>query len=567
MNNKIVSCHIGRLDFFNGLSLEIQRGDIVVFTGPNNAGKTQCLRDIEHFCKQGNKSRESIVIKSLELQKNNPDQLHEYLDKICEIHENCMGDEEYYALGSHRNIADVQMGFSQQNMLGDSFPFFVSTLNTTGRLGLCERDGKKPESGRKYIEPLQFMIHEKSYNQRLSDYFYKAFGEHLIPDDVSNDKATTLRIGEPLMSQGKVVSMFDEMEYFRQQLKKMPLIKYQGDGVKSFLGIVMELMMEMYSIFLVDEPEAFLHPPHARLLGRIMVELIGADRQLFLSSHSSDLIKGLLEVAPERVKVVRVERDCVTFLSTQTFDSVWKDPILRHSNIMESLFHQTSIIVESDGDCKLYSIVMQAMNEAAGRFPEVLFIHSDGKQRLAVVVSALKALHVDFRVVPDADILNNKDVFKKLFESCGGIWTDPLDEAYRVLEEGMPKNVGYRTRDEIRTELNAILDKSEDSDVSSEHLEKLKDILKQKSKWSAFKKSGLNSLSGETLVAANYLYCEASKVNLYPVPIGELESFVQTVGGHGPKWVNAVVEMYPDLNDPVYTPIKSFINSWFPAKP
>lgn len=558
-----VSCHISRLDFFNGISLDIQKGDIVVFTGPNNAGKTQCLRDIEHFCKYGEKSREGIVVKSLVLQKQNPDQIHEHLKKLSEIHENCMGNDEYYALGSHETVDEVQDGFNSDNMLGASFSFFVSTLNTTSRLGLCEKNGKKPDNGRKYMEPIQYMVHDQTYTKRLSDYFYKAFGCHLIPDNVSDDKATTLRIGEPIMTQGKVVSMFDELEYFRHQLGKMPLIKYQGDGVKAYVGIVMELMMEMYSMFLIDEPEAFLHPPHARVLGHVMVELIGSERQLFLSTHSSDLIKGLLEVAPDRVKVVRVERDCVTVLPQQSFDNVWNDPILRHSNIMESLFHQTSIIVESDGDCKFYSIMMQTINEAAGRYPEVLFVCSGSKQRLAVVVSALRALHVDYRVVPDADILNNKGNYQKLFEACGGVWTAEIDNAYKILEDGQPKNVGYRTRQEIKDEINAILDRSADSDVSNEHLEKLKRILSQKSKWDTFKSHGLNSLSGEVLKAAEYLYDEAHKIGLYPVTIGELESFVPQIGGHGPKWVNSVIERYQDLNDQVYNPAKDFVKSWF----
>lgn len=559
----MVSCHISKFEFFNGISLDIKKGDIVVFTGPNNAGKTQCLRDIENFCKYGNKSRESVVIKSLELQKHDAYRLEDHLKSISEIQENCMGSDEYWALGSHEDIDGVKKGFNTPNMLGDSYPFFVSTLNTATRLSLCDRDGKKPDTGRRYTEPLQYMVHDKPYTNRLSDYFYKAFGCHLVPDSVSDEKATSLRIGDPIMSQGKVVSMFDELEYFRHQLEKMPLIKYQGDGVKAYLGIVMELMMEMYSMFLIDEPEAFLHPPHARVLGRVMVDLIGTDRQLFLSTHSSDLIKGLLDVAPDRVKVVRVERNCITVLPKQSFDNVWDDPILRHSNIMECLFHKTAIIVESDGDCKFYSIILQTINEAAGRYPEVLFVCSGSKQRLAVVVSALRALHVDYRVVPDADILNNKDNFRKLFESCGGVWTDPIADAYKVLEEGLPKNPGYRTRQEIRDELKAILDRSTDSDVSNEHLGKLKDVLKQKSKWDDFKEQGLNSLTGDVLKAAEYLYTEAHKVNLYPVTIGQLESFIPTINLHGPKWVNAVIEKYQDLNDPVYDSVKKFVNSWF----
>ena len=46
---------------------------------------------------------------------------------------------------------------------------------------------------------------------------------------------------------------------------------------------------------------------------------------------------------------------------------------------------------------------------------------------------------------------------------------------------------------------------------------------------------------------------------IYIVPVGELECFVKEVGGHGPEWVNSVLEIYPDLDDSVYDEIKKFI--------
>lgn len=37
--------------------------------------------------------------------------------------------------------------------------------------------------------------------------------------------------------------------------------------------------------------------------------------------------------------------------------------------------------------------------------------------------------------------------------------------------------------------------------------------------------------------------CEKlAKCGLFVVPVGELEGFARSVGGHGPKWVNSVLE-------------------------
>ena len=43
--------------------------------------------------------------------------------------------------------------------------------------------------------------------------------------------------------------------------------------------------------------------------------------------------------------------------------------------------------------------------------------------------------------------------------------------------------------------------------------------------------------------------------------VGELECFVKAVGGHGPEWVNTVLESYPDLDADIYTDARDFISA------
>ena len=327
------------------------------------------------------------------------------------MHDNCMGEDEYHILGAHEEVRAVE-AFKNTTRLGGAFKFFVSRLNTASRLSLCEEKVEKPREQGIYLSPMQCVVHDKLFRNKLSDIFFKAFGQHLVPDNIE-DKSTTLCIGEPVMTSGRVVEMSEELNYFRHKLSSLPRVASQGDGVKSFIGIVMELMMEIYSIFLIDEPEAFLHPPHARVLGREMVSLLSPHRQLFLATHSSDIIKGLLETGHDRVKIVRIDRSGdkadVNVLKKETFDEIWKDPILRHSNIMDGLFHKKVVICESDSDCKFYSVLLSHISEKEGRYPEILFVHSGSKQRLYVLVEALKKLNVDTKVVPDIDILNQTE--------------------------------------------------------------------------------------------------------------------------------------------------------------
>lgn len=47
--------------------------------------------------------------------------------------------------------------------------------------------------------------------------------------------------------------------------------------------------------------------------------------------------------------------------------------------------------------------------------------------------------------------------------------------------------------------------------------------------------------------------------HIYLVTVGESEGFVRQIGGHGPDWVNNVLEVYPDLDNPVYKDITEFV--------
>ncbi|RXK86005.1 hypothetical protein ESB13_04125 [Filimonas effusa] len=56
--------------------------------------------------------------------------------------------------------------------------------------------------------------------------------------------------------------------------------------MKTFAGVFMSLFAEEYNINIIDEPEAFLHPPQALLLGQMMGRELDSDKQLFIATVS-----------------------------------------------------------------------------------------------------------------------------------------------------------------------------------------------------------------------------------------------------------------------------------------
>ena len=59
--------YISKVHFNDDTILDTQRNSIVVFVGPNNAGKSQALRDIFAICKN---KVPSIVVSDIEIIKN-----------------------------------------------------------------------------------------------------------------------------------------------------------------------------------------------------------------------------------------------------------------------------------------------------------------------------------------------------------------------------------------------------------------------------------------------------------------------------------------------------------------
>jgi hypothetical protein len=57
-------------------------------------------------------------------------------------------------------------------------------------------------------------------------------------------------------------------ESYLRDLAEVPLLHQSGDGIRSFAGTLVAATCGAHPLLLIDEPEAFLHPPQARRLSR-----------------------------------------------------------------------------------------------------------------------------------------------------------------------------------------------------------------------------------------------------------------------------------------------------------
>jgi len=83
------------------------------------------------------------------------------------------------------------------------------------------------------------------------------------------------------------------------------------------------------------------------------------------------------------------------------------------------------------------------------------------------------------------------------------------------------------------------------------------------------KRSGSSALpSGDPTKQFNALSAKCSDHRLWIVPVGEIEGFCRSVGSHGPRFVEKVLEERNLATDPELKGAREFIQGlWAKAKP
>lgn len=134
MSEVKASGYISQLTFNNGKTLDIRKNDIVIFVGPNNAGKSQSLKDIYALAKD---KVPTIVISDIRTEKQQGSVLaalesitpSEAIGQVKRFHLN----NELVDYGAY-----MENSFSRWPALGELRPAFVANLDTAARLSICQ---------------------------------------------------------------------------------------------------------------------------------------------------------------------------------------------------------------------------------------------------------------------------------------------------------------------------------------------------------------------------------------------------------------------------------------------
>ncbi|KTD00086.1 ATP-dependent nuclease [Legionella feeleii] len=550
-----VNIKLTSLKFNDGSIIPLAENSTTVIVGPNNVGKSCTLRETYNILKNGlqqaaglNKVITNITFEQLGTAHEFDTYLNEKTTSFIDDNGNVF--RRSLQTNIHQTQSQNMWNNIQQNGLRELLNVFVTFADTANRLNIILPPDTYDRMNEIPQHPIQMFLDNDTNEEKLSRYVKQAFGEDLILNWGAGKKLP-LHIGTKPNFDGKEDRVSSS---YVKKLLTVPLAHEQGDGIKSFLGCLLSTIILDKPITLLDEPEAFLHPPQARLLGTLLANEHQA-KQLIIATHSGDVLRGILDTNIQNLTVIRINRDgkinTPSILEPRDIKEFWNDTLLRHSNVLDGLFHESVIICESDADCRFYSALLSSIHEkensttdSPNKKPDTLFIPAGGNARIAKISTALNKIKVKTFAIIDFDTLQNRDGLKKLYKNFGGNWDD-IKDSYNAVKEQIDKMEPPATVEETCNNIEKIISEMRlAKSITNKQQQQINGFLRATKGWSKAKNLGLNILSTDeaTLTQAKLLLEKLKEFNIWVVPYGELESFDTSINEHGPNWVNEALD-------------------------
>lgn len=538
---------ISKLSFSGGNSFQLNTNEKIILVGPNNSGKSQSLREIIAICQNGNKER-TVVVTGLEVAKvGNATELKEFLEAEADY-----VDKNYRYKNWQINEGHTQF-WDNEYLIHGLLPGFIKNIAANDRLTICNQQNSISPGDQK-SKPQHILYDDESLMKRISELFRRAFGKDLMFDFRGGNRLP-IHVGEL----PKIQELVDRVgDLYVQTVRLNPLLDKQGDGMKSYAGILFEAIVTDLDITLIDEPEAFLHPPQMRRLGETLsAEVRG---QLIVATHSSDILRGFLEGTRGDVRILRIQREhdtnIVSEASAEIVKELWEKPELRYSNALEGIFHEQTIICEDDSDCRLINSVADhlALNSDE-QWQDTAYVPTGGKHGIPKVAGVLRKIGVPVKAVFDIDFLSERSLVQSTVEALGGNWGD-IDLMWTRVDAAVRGGIKPKTVSQIKSEITSILASSNDGDLPKGDII---ETMKQGKPWNEVKRYGVRAIpKGDAQREFNLLRIALENIGIYLVPVGEIENFCPEIGSHGPKFVTNLLSSVP-LDDERLIELRNFV--------
>lgn len=422
--------------------------------------------------------------------------------------------------------------------------WFVTSQRPSARVEVCNSTGQVATIGDPPTHPLHVLRIDEAARDRLNGLAERIFGIKLYLDTLGAN--LLYRLGDPGLPPPAIDAVTAEYAHAVAQLPRLDL---QGDGLRSTLGLLMPLITDQMPLTLIDEPEAFLHPPQARIVGTEIGKLVVENNsQVILSTHDKNLLQGLAESGAP-VSIIHLGRTgdiaSAKLLDVDNVAALWQDVTLRYGDALDGLFHAAVVLTEADRDSHFYAAAVDAeQGKSSSRPPahNIMFLSSNGKQNMAQYISRLSALGVRTISSPDLDILNDSSKLRILVEAHGGDWALLEPDYKRATAEFLSAPKPPKV-DQVRTDILALFDRHADEELTERLASDVVDVVKlPKTGWRELKKYGFSAFKADKAAAIRLLDALDS-LGIVTVRVGVLENFLTTANASkGAGWLPVAFE-------------------------
>lgn len=526
----------------------ISCGDLTLIVGSNNSGKTSVLADLLRFL--SGQEFMGPILQEVRL-KSDPtiDELVVGYDISTDVDVHGMFgkarafDEEFNGSGEWGYTASS----SGRSSLGRAC---VLALPTRSRLRPIDRSRDDPGSrGPLMIDHL----HQASETVELKfgDFFGMVYPGLEARIDTSDAHLLVMRVGKGFPDN------YDNFRIARESVGTYRLLADQGDGVFAAARICIALALSNRTPILIDEPEAFLHPPQAYSMGRMLAGHAGGDTQIICTTHSADFLRGVLSIRKD-LTIARLDRVEDTTnaraLDPDLVSRIAADPMLSSNRCLEALFYSAAVLVEADADSLVYSRI----GDKCWPSHDVHFVRAHNKQTIAKLIAPLKTMGVRSAAIVDFDILRDWSDLRRLLESVS-VPSHQIDRA-QLLHRAIIADIGKMPEaPKVAALVETVQATAERWKTSTKTLadlrRELRDLERGSDDWKGAKERGRDQLN-----SARAQFDELDRTcrehGVFIAPFGELESCLKDFGvpyqpGDKARWLEKALSLFdgkrPDL--------------------
>jgi hypothetical protein len=406
---------------------------LIVVVGPNCSGKTQLLRDIQRTLLADGSSL--VVAKTIRVclppngeqfvrdliqegyarsQPNNPENIElcapfrgtgsptgkkfhvNHAPALCNQFTEQSKDELGIARGFFGDFGQVLLA---SLFAANRLTSFIDTSAFDTELGIPQND-------------LQALYNDPEAKRELAAETGRVFGNAAWLDNTRGDGRWRIKVSRT----SELPPVADRLEASR--VRAYDSIDIEGDGYKSYVAIVISLILGRRPVCLIDEPELHLHPPQAYSLGQFIGRHGRSKQQAtFVATHSSHVLRGILSTGKDDITVIRLTRVGKTFsahyLDNAELRGATENPRSRAETILDGVFGQAVAIVEAEGDRVVYQAAMEGVE---AQIQELRFVPVHGTGGINRILKFYQSLKVPVAVIPDCDFIGKSGELNPIIE-------------------------------------------------------------------------------------------------------------------------------------------------------